>query len=67
MEEYVKPAVAQDGGEIVFRNYNDGSVTVLLKGACSGCPASTQTLKGGIEQILKQYIPEVKEVIAENG
>ncbi len=65
LDQYVKPAVEGDGGAIEFRNYKDGVVTVVLKGACSGCPSSTNTLKGGIEQILKQHIPEVKEVIAE--
>lgn len=67
LDEYVKPAVEGDGGAIEFRNYKDGVVTVLLKGACSGCPSSTATLKGGIEQILSQHIPEVKEVVAEEG
>ena len=67
LEEYVKPAVESDGGAIEFRSYNEGVVTVILKGACSGCPSSTATLKGGIEQILKQHIPEVTEVIAEEG
>lgn len=67
LEEYVKPAVESDGGAIEFRSYNDGIVTVLLKGACSGCPSSTATLKGGIETLLKQHIPEVKEVVAEAG
>lgn len=67
LEEYVKPAVESDGGAIEFRSYNDGIVTVLLKGACSGCPSSTATLKGGIESLLKQHIPEVKEVVAEAG
>lgn len=67
LEEYVKPAVESDGGAIEFRSYNEGVVTVLLKGACSGCPSSTATLKGGIEQLLKQHIPKVTEVIAEEG
>lgn len=67
LEEYVKPAVESDGGAIEFRSYNEGVVTVLLKGACSGCPSSTATLKGGIEQLLKQHIPEVTEVVAEEG
>lgn len=64
LDEYVRPAVEKDGGAIEFSNYNEGTVTVVLKGACSGCPSSTQTLKGGIEQILSQHIPEVKEVVA---
>ena len=67
LDEYVKPAVESDGGAIEFRGYKDGVVTVVLRGACSGCPSSTATLKGGIEQLLKQHLPEVKEVIAENG
>ena len=65
LDEYVKPAVEGDGGAIEFRNYSDGVVTVILKGACSGCPSSTATLKNGIEQLLMQHIPEVKEVVAE--
>ena len=65
LDQYVKPAVEGDGGAIEFRNFKDGVVTVVLKGACSGCPSSTNTLKGGIEQILKQHISEVKEVVAE--
>ncbi len=60
----VRPAVAQDGGDIVFEGYNDGVVTVQMRGACAGCPSSTATLKMGIENMLRHYIPEVKEVIA---
>lgn len=67
LDEYVRPAVENDGGAIDFRGYEDGVVTVVLKGSCSGCPSSTATLKGGIESLLKQYLPEVKEVVAENG
>lgn len=67
LDEFVKPAVEGDGGAIEFRSYDEGVVTVLLKGACSGCPSSTATLKGGIEQLLKQHIPEVQEVVAEEG
>lgn len=66
LDEYVRPAVENDGGAIEFRSYDDGVVTVILKGACSGCPSSTATLKGGIENLLKSHIPEIKEVIAEN-
>lgn len=66
LDQYVRPAVANDGGAIDFRGFEDGIVTVTLKGSCSGCPSSTATLKGGIEQLLKQHLPEVKEVIAEN-
>ncbi len=67
LDEYVRPAVENDGGAIDFRGYEDGVVTVVLRGACSGCPSSTATLKGGIEALLKQHIPEIKEVVAENG
>jgi Fe-S cluster biogenesis protein NfuA len=66
LDEYVRPAVANDGGAIDFLGYENGTVTVLLKGSCAGCPSSTATLKGGIESLLKQHLPEVKEVIAEN-
>jgi Fe-S cluster biogenesis protein NfuA len=64
LEEYVSPAVAQDGGEIQFRSFRDGVVTVALRGSCSGCPSSTLTLKSGIENLLKSMMPEVKEVVA---
>lgn len=66
LDEYVRPAVESDGGAIDFRGYEDGTVTVLLRGSCAGCPSSTATLKGGIENLLKQHLPEVKEVVAEN-
>lgn len=66
LDEYIRPAVETDGGAIEFRNFNDGVVTVLLKGSCSGCPSSTITLKHGIETLLKQHLPVVTEVIAEN-
>jgi len=65
LDEYVKPAVEQDGGAIRFHSYNDGIVKVLLQGACSGCPSSLITLKNGIENLLKSMIPEVKAVEAE--
>ena len=65
LDEYVKPAVEQDGGNIAFRNFEAGKVTVALQGACSGCPSSTMTLKSGIENILKQMLPgEITEVVA---
>ena len=65
LDEYVKPAVEQDGGNIAFRDFDNGKVTVALQGACSGCPSSTMTLKSGIENILKQMLPgEIKEVVA---
>lgn len=66
LDEYVRPAVANDGGAIDFLGYENGTVSVLLKGSCSGCPSSTATLKGGIESLLMQHLPEVKEVVAEN-
>lgn len=65
LEEYVRPAVEGDGGAINFKSYQDGIVTVVLRGACSGCPSSTITLKNGIEALLKQHLPGLKEVIAE--
>lgn len=60
----VRPAVEMDGGAIDFENYDDGVVTLTLKGACSGCPSSMVTLKSGIEALLKRVIPEVTEVVA---
>jgi Fe-S cluster biogenesis protein NfuA len=66
LDEYVKPAVAQDGGAIDFKSFEDGIVTLVLKGSCSGCPSSTITLKHGIERVLKSMIPQVSEVIAES-
>lgn len=65
LDEYIRPAVEQDGGAINFSSFEDGIVKVLLQGSCSGCPSSTVTLKAGIENLLKRMIPEVKEVIAE--
>jgi NFU1 iron-sulfur cluster scaffold homolog, mitochondrial len=65
LDEYVRPAVESDGGAIDFRSFDNGVVTVLLRGSCAGCPSSTATLKGGIENLLKQHIPEVTEVVAE--
>jgi Fe-S cluster biogenesis protein NfuA len=60
----VRPAVAQDGGDIVYRGFRDGRVYLALHGACSGCPSSTMTLKHGIESLLKHYVPEVEAVEA---
>jgi Fe-S cluster biogenesis protein NfuA len=60
----VRPALQQDGGNVELVEVEDGTVKVKLVGACAGCPMSTMTLKNGIERILKQEIPEVKEVIA---
>ena len=64
IDEKVRPAVAQDGGDIIFRNFDKGVVYLTLKGACAGCPSSTATLKQGIENLLMHYFPEVKEVKA---
>ena len=64
LETKIRPAVAKDGGDITFKEYKDGKVTVVLKGSCSGCPSSTLTLKKGVENLLCHYIPEVKEVLA---
>ncbi len=60
----VRPAVAQDGGDIIFRGFHDGIVQLELHGSCSGCPSSTITLKNGIENMLKHYVPEVIAVEA---
>lgn len=67
IDTYVKPAVETDGGNIEFKSYDEGIVTVILQGSCSGCPSSTVTLKSGIEGMLKRMIPEVKEVVSEMG
>ncbi|TNF49831.1 MAG: NifU family protein [Bacteroidetes bacterium] len=66
LDEFVRPAVENDGGAVEFRGFEEGVVTVLLKGSCAGCPSSTATLKFGIENLLKQHLPEVTEVVAEN-
>jgi Fe-S cluster biogenesis protein NfuA len=66
LDEYVRPAVEGDGGAIHFRSYQNGVVSVALKGSCSGCPSSTVTLKSGIENLLKRMVPGVKEVVAVN-
>ncbi|MES2780338.1 MAG: NifU family protein [Bacteroidota bacterium] len=65
LDTYVKPAVEVDGGMISFKSYENGVVTVEMKGSCSGCPSSTVTLKRGIEGMLQRMVPEVREVIAE--
>ena len=64
LETKIRPAVARDGGDITFKEFKDGKVTVILKGSCSGCPSSTMTLKQGVQNLLTHYIPEVKEVLA---
>ena len=70
LDEYIKPAVASDGGNIAFKSYNKETkvVSVILQGACSGCPSSTATLKNGIETMLKEMLPnQINEVVAING
>lgn len=70
LDEYIRPAVASDGGNIAFKSYNEESkvVSVILQGACSGCPSSTATLKNGIETMLKEMLPnQISEVVAING
>ncbi|MFD2555931.1 NifU family protein [Sphingobacterium tabacisoli] len=65
LHDYVRPAVEQDGGAIAYKSFQEGIVTVELRGSCSGCPSSTITLKAGIEGLLKRMVPEVEEVVAE--
>lgn len=67
IETYVKPAVEMDGGNIEFKGFREGVVSVIMQGSCSGCPSSTVTLKAGIEGMLKRMVPEVREVVAEMG
>ncbi len=62
LDTRIRPAVAGDGGDIIFRSYRDGVVSLRMQGACAGCPSSTATLKHGIENMLKHYIPEVTSV-----
>ena len=64
LDQKIRPAVAKDGGDIKFREFKDGVVKVQLQGSCSGCPSSTMTLKQGVQNLLKHYIKEVKEVEA---
>lgn len=64
LETRVRPAVAQDGGDITFRGFRDGKVFLHMKGACAGCPSSTATLKHGIQNLLQHFVPEVREVEA---
>ena len=64
LDTRVRPAVAMDGGDIVFEGFDDGVVTLQMRGACQGCPSSTATLKMGIENMLRHYIPDVREVRA---
>ena len=62
IETRVRPAVAGDGGDITFRGFRDGTVYLTMKGACAGCPSSTATLKSGIQNLLKHFVPEVRDV-----
>ncbi|WP_091681805.1 NifU family protein [Methylocapsa palsarum] len=62
IETHVRPAVANDGGDIKFRGFRDGTVYLAMKGSCSGCPSSTATLKHGIQNLLKHYLPDVQAV-----
>jgi Fe-S cluster biogenesis protein NfuA len=64
IETRVRPAVANDGGDIIYRGFDQGKVYLKMQGACAGCPSSTATLKQGIESLLKHYVPEVTEVLA---
>lgn len=64
LDSRVRPAVAQDGGDITFHGFKDGKVFLHMKGACAGCPSSTATLKHGIQNLLRHFIPEVREVEA---
>ena len=67
LEKYVKPAVEIDGGHIAFKSFENGVVTLIMQGSCSGCPSSNITLKSGIEGLLKRMVPEVVEVVADAG
>jgi Fe-S cluster biogenesis protein NfuA len=62
IESHVRPAVARDGGDIKFRGFRDGTVYLAMKGSCSGCPSSTATLRHGIQNLLKHYVPDVRLV-----
>ena len=62
IETRVRPAVAQDGGDITFKGYRDGTVYLNMRGSCSGCPSSTATLKHGIQNLLRHFLPEIREV-----
>lgn len=65
LNDYVRPAVEQDGGAIAFKSFENGVVTVELRGSCSGCPSSTITLKSGIQNLLQRMVPEVTDVVSE--
>ncbi len=66
LEQYIRPAVEQDGGAITFTSYKDGIVTVQMRGSCNGCPSASVTLKAGIEALLKRMVPGVQEVVAQS-
>ncbi len=63
LNDRIRPAVARDGGDIIFHGFKNGIVTLHLQGSCSSCPSSSATLKAGVERMLREYVPEVKEVI----
>ncbi|MBC6110852.1 NifU family protein [Pedobacter fastidiosus] len=65
LHDYVRPAVEQDGGAISYKSFDEGVVTVELRGSCSGCPSSTMTLKSGIQNLLQRMVPEVTDVVSE--
>jgi len=65
LHDYVRPAVEQDGGAITYKSFEEGVVTVELRGSCSGCPSSTITLKSGIQNLLQRMVPEVTDVVSE--
>jgi Fe-S cluster biogenesis protein NfuA len=67
IETRVRPSVAMDGGDIIYKSFEDGIVYLELKGSCSGCPSSSVTLKNGVESMLQYYVPEVKAVEAIDG
>lgn len=67
LDTRIRPAVAMDGGDILFQEFTDGVVKLRLRGACAGCPSSTATLKAGVENMLKHYIPDVQSVEAVGG
>lgn len=64
LDSHIRPAVARDGGDVLFHDYKDGIVYVHMQGACSGCPSSTMTLKAGVQNLLQHYIPEISDVQA---
>jgi len=66
LEKNIAPSVLQHGGEVSFLNYNDGNLKLMMSGACSGCAGSQATLKFGIENMMKHYVPEVKEISGED-